>query len=158
MPRTVDHTAVVSNDPAPFAAHYADAMRDRDRHGRIRHVDGDARRRPAEGFRPAGGHRRFADLVEDALSELPEQVLRELADAVLAVEDVPPDEPVVGPGPWEPPLARLALTSPRRLTVYRRAIELRATSRMELAETIRGGAVEAVAEALGWPDDAWDWD
>src|SRR5690606_10857359 len=63
------------------------AMR-RDRHGRLAHADTDERRRPPAGFR-VRDPRRFAALVDEAISLLPEPLARELAAAEVVVLDVP---------------------------------------------------------------------
>lgn len=127
-------------------------MGDLDRHGRARRTDGDRRRRPPDGFR-ARDERRFARLAEDALSSLPTDLLREVADAELQVAHVPPAEAEHAP---EPPLARLDLGPPRRLVVYRRAVELRSSSRADLVEVLREAAARAIVDALGLPEPDWD--
>lgn len=126
-----------------------------DRHGRARRTDGDRRRRPVDGFR-ARGTRRFEDLVEDALSGLPVRHLKEIAEARLALEAVPPTDAVTPDG--DAVLGRLELRRPRTLVLYRRAIELRAGSRAELTDVIRDAAGQAIGMALGWPRDDWDWE
>jgi len=127
-----------------------------DRHGRLRRTDGDRRRRPVDGFR-ARDRARFEDVAEDALGGLPARVLREIAGARLGLEDVPP-QPEPADAGEEPELGRLELGTPRRLVLYRRPIELRAGSRMELADAVRDAAAEAVGRALGWPETDWEWD
>lgn len=126
-----------------------------DRHGRVRRADGDRRRRPVDGFR-VRATRRFEDLVEEAVSGLPARMLREIAEAHLRLEAVPPDDAVDAGG--EAVLGRLELTRPRRLVLYRRAIELRAGSRAELTDVIRDATAQAVGMALGWPEADWDWE
>jgi hypothetical protein len=130
-------------------------MRDADRHGRARRADGDRRRRPADGFR-ARDERRFEALTEDALTTLPAALLAELDGAALRIEDIPPAQAPAEDR--EPPMAHLALTRPRRLTVYRRTVELRASSRLELTEVLREAAARAIVDALGLPEPDWDED
>ncbi len=126
-------------------------MRD-DRRGRAARADGDRARRPPEGFR-ARSHERFAQLTDEALLELPAAVARAAGDAEILIADVPP-----------PPLAsevepKLAAFSPARpgvpaqLTLYRRAIELRAIDRADLTALIVEATIDAVADALGHPPD-----
>lgn len=124
----------------------------RDRHDRARRGEPDRRRRPVDGFR-LRDDRRFELLVEDVLATLPAALLREIADADLRIEALPAEEP----RETEPRLALLdATVRPRRLTVYRRPIEARAGSRLELAEVIRSAVGREVADTFGlsdWDDD-----
>jgi predicted Zn-dependent protease with MMP-like domain len=135
-----------------------------DRHGRHRRAEIDRRRRPVDGFRtPDRG--RFARLVEDVLSELPPSFLTHLEDTVILVEDVPDVTGASSPhGPDEVPLARYDAAPPggrrgrapvaAQLTLYRRPLEARATSKLELSALVREVTVLEVADHLGIDDDA----
>jgi predicted Zn-dependent protease with MMP-like domain len=137
-----------------------------DRHARHRRAEIDRRRRPVDGFRTAD-RGRFARLVEDVLAELPASFLTHLEETVILVEDVP-DVPGAASthGPDEVPLARYdagAPTDPRgrtrtpaRLILYRRPLEARATSKLELSALVREITVLEVADHLGIDDDAID--
>lgn len=121
-------------------------MAPRDRHGRAARSDSDRRRRPATGFR-ARDVRRFRQIVEDAVDTLPEQLASPLDSADLVIVDIPPrsGDPV-DLASFQP------AATPPLLTVYRRPLEMRAESRLELEEVVRIAVGEAVARALGITD------
>ncbi len=114
--------------------------------------DNDRRRRPTHGFRTRDVTR-FADLAQDALSELPDELLAAVAQAELIVEEVPPEPSVARP---DVPLAAVQLQPKARVTIYRRPLESRAVDRAELTDLLRGAIGRQVAEALGI--DSADWD
>jgi predicted Zn-dependent protease with MMP-like domain len=146
-----------------------------DRHARHRRASGDRRRRPSDGFR-ATSRARFERLVEDAVTTLPPELLRELDRVQLWVEDVPPDRPedaeapplgryevaAAVPGPTGPSAgaatgdARRRTAGTDRLVLYRRPLELRATSKVDLAELVRFTVVHELAHHLGIDDDRLD--
>jgi predicted Zn-dependent protease with MMP-like domain len=147
-----------------------------DRHARHRRGVGDRRRRPSDGFRALTAAR-FERLVEDAIATLPGELLRELDRVDVVVSDVPPplgasgDPPPLGryePARRQRPSARSSPgTRPSppagrdRLTLFRRPLELRATTRIELAELVRSTVVHELAHHLGIDDDRLDelgWD
>jgi predicted Zn-dependent protease with MMP-like domain len=133
-----------------------------DRHARHRRAEPDRRRRPVDGFRTAD-RGRFGRLVEDALAELPPSFLEHLDGTTIVVEDVPPV-----PGDGDAGEVALAAydTAPVRgrgrrapghlLTLYRRPLEARATSKRDLAAIVREVTVLEVAEHLGIDDDQID--
>lgn len=139
-----------------------------DRHARHRRAPGDRRRRPSDGFR-AASRGRFERLVEVALATLPPELLRELDRVQLWVEEVPPTPPGTGEAP---PLGRIEATPARRvsasasaagpappterLVLFRRPLELRATSKADLAELVRFTVVHELAHHLGIDDDRLD--
>ena len=136
-----------------------------ERHARRRRADVDRRRRPVDGFR-ATDRRRFERLVEDALAELPESLLEHLDNVQLTVEDVPPPDPV-GTGSDEILLGLYQgvpktergwgdAALPDRITLFRRPLEARATSKAELAELVRETVVHEVAHHFGIDDDRLD--
>lgn len=136
-----------------------------DRHARHRRADTDRRRRPVDGFR-ARDLRRFERLVEDALAELPAELLSHLDDVLLTVADVPPadaagaggDAVLLGLYQQAEPADRGsgAAALPDRITLFRRPIETRATSKDDLAEIVRETVVYEIAHHLGIDDDGLD--
>lgn len=102
----------------------------------------------------------FDDLVLDTVDSL-ERYARELADVEFAVEDVPPelnvyDSDVLEDG--DVPLARLqparpGQSSPARIVLYRRPLELRASHRDDLADLVHDVIIEQVATLLGVDPD-----
>jgi predicted Zn-dependent protease with MMP-like domain len=129
-----------------------------DRHGRHRRADVDRRRRPVDGFRTVDASR-FVRVVEDVLRDLPDELLDHLADVAVAVEDVPPadaDDEVELGRYVAAPAGRAGRTGRDRLTLYRRPIEARATSKPDLAELVRLTVVHEVAHHLGIDDDRLD--
>ncbi|WP_052666158.1 metallopeptidase family protein [Nitriliruptor alkaliphilus] len=139
-------------------------MRD-DRHARHRRADTDRRRRPVDGFR-ASDRRRFERLVEDAVAGLPEELLSHLDNVQLTVVDVPPADPVgdgrdavlLGLYQGVPRTERTwgAAALPDRITLFRRPLEARASSRAELAEIVRETVVHEIAHHFGIDDDRLD--
>ena len=121
-------------------------MVSRDRHGRTARADSDRRRRPAPGFR-ARNVGRFRQIVEDAVDTLPERLAAPLDDAELEIADVPP-----GGGDTVSLAHFRPSPRPALLTVYRRPLESRAESRIELEEIVRIAIGEAIARALGITD------
>jgi predicted Zn-dependent protease with MMP-like domain len=133
-----------------------------DRHARHRRAEPDRRRRPVDGFRTAD-RGRFGRLVEDALAELPPSFLEHLDGTTIVVEDVPPVPN--GDDAGEVPLATYAAAPGRGggrrapghlLTLYRRPLEARATSKRDLAAIVREITVLEVADHLGIDDDQLD--
>ena len=120
----------------------------RDRHGRLAAADSDGRRRPPPGYRVPSG-RRFMQVVADAVGSLPSRLASPLYAAELAVEDIPPRD-------WDGvALAEFRTASggrPAMLTIYRRPLEARSDSRLDLIEAVRIAVGEAVARALGITD------
>lgn len=156
--------------------------RTRDRHGRGLRAPL-ARRRAVVGSRAvdvpvaATQAERFDDLVHDAVERLELRWARELEPVEFAVVDVPAVPPGAGPDP-DPdpdlvvdetaggavPLGRLlrggvdarGTGTPPRVVVYRRPLEARAASRVELAELVHDVVVEQVARLLGLDPDEVD--
>lgn len=119
-----------------------------DRHGRLPRSDGDLRRRPADGFRAATAGR-FRRLLHESVRTAPIEVRQALRNARIEVVDVPdPDAVAVAEVTGDLPLARY-LSSPTSvcLLVYRRAVEMRASSRASLVEVLRAAIEDAVGEA-----------
>lgn len=91
---------------------------------------------------------RFDDLVLDALERLERRFSAELSGVEIAVEEVP--DPHRFGSAEDVPLGAVVTTRDRpRIVVYRRPIELRATSRGELAVLVGEVVLEQVAELLG---------
>ncbi|MGO1737620.1 MAG: metallopeptidase family protein [Actinomycetaceae bacterium] len=132
----------------------------------------EARRRDRHGRGPRGpllpwqlpGWRtradRFDDLLLDAVERLEHGWADELAGVEIAVEDVPPSDPA----PWEHRAVALgryyagdrAAGLPRRIVVYRRPVESRATDPADLADLVTAALVEQVAAMLGRSPDEID--
>jgi len=107
---------------------------------------------------------RFDDAVRDAFGEIEQHWAQELAQVVLAVEDVPPS---FAPGSaglvtddTEGGAVPLAIAvpadhaRPARLVVYRRPVEARVEGLGDLVALLHDVLVDAVAELLGRdPDD-----
>jgi predicted Zn-dependent protease with MMP-like domain len=140
------------------------SSRRHDRHGRATRADNTRQRRPPDGFRATHGAR-FSDLVKNAIAELPPILLEGMSGINVVIETIPPvDDETIAKG--EVPLVRL--TNPiggaggassvakeaedRRLVVYRRPLELRATSHGELIEIIRTAIGGEIARFLGIED------
>ena len=121
-----------------------------DRHGRTNKADNDPRRRPSDGFR-ALSRVRFAKLVEDAITVLPQRYAQPRANAEVTVEELPPPPMVDDAGEIV-----LATFDRRRLTVYRRPLQMRAETRSLLEETVIVAIAQAVARAMGYGDDLND--
>lgn len=117
-----------------------------DRHGRALRTPPDARRRPDHGFRMAS-RRRFEALLRDVLPTLPAPVSAALHDVTVEHRDVPG---TATPDGRSVPLVELRVGAGRAqvLVVHRRALELRALSRGDLAELLRVEIVRTAAEAL----------
>jgi predicted Zn-dependent protease with MMP-like domain len=133
-----------------------------DRHGRTRRADADRRRRPVDGYR-LRDRRRFERLVVDTMGTLPEELMVHLDGTQLVIEDLPPasehGEGEVPLGTYRGPDAELGPDRrplPQRVTVYRRPIEARATSRAEVVELVRLTVLHEVAHHLGIDDDRLD--
>jgi hypothetical protein len=99
----------------------------------------------------------FEDLVLSAVDRVTERWKAELGDVEFGTEDVPQlpvdwaDEPI----PFGS-LIRATATTPARIVLFRRPIEMRAASRRELAALIREVVVEHVADLLGRDPDEID--
>lgn len=101
------------------------------------------------------------------LTELPPSFLAHLEGTIVVVEDVP-DVPGAASSlaPGEVPLGRYdaapdggrrrGTPAAARLTLYRRPLEARATTKLELSILIREVTVLEVADHLGLDDDAID--
>lgn len=106
---------------------------------------------------------RFDNLVLDAVEHVEERWLDELRSLEFAVEEVPPPEPpaavddeIASAGV---PLARLLPPSgstPARVVIYRRPLELRAIDREDLEDLVHDIVVEEVAHFLGLSPDVVD--
>ena len=118
-----------------------------DRHGRTARAYNDPRRRPSDGFR-ALTPVRFRKLVDDAISALPERYGSPLKGAMVQIADLPPPPMVDRDGE-----VLLATFDRRRLTVYRRPVEMRADTRAGLEEVVLVAIAQAVAQALGLDED-----
>ena len=95
----------------------------------------------------------FDSLVLDVVHELEERWHAELGLVEFAVEEIPmvPDDTV--------PLATLVPgtnSTPTRLVLFRRPIELRAETRPDLSAMVLTVLVEQVSELLGRPPDEID--
>lgn len=168
--------------PRPYAAGVQPSRRPRtrDRHERglraplvrrVVDVGGRAVEVPAARSRSE----RFDDLVHDAVEHLEQRWARELEAVEFAVVDVPyvpagadvaadPDVVCDETAGGAVPLGRLlpggvdaggAATAPR-VVVYRRPLEARAGSRVELAELVQDVVVDVVARLLGLEPDEVD--
>jgi predicted Zn-dependent protease with MMP-like domain len=129
-----------------------------------RGVDRDRRGRGMRGpaFGPGGPHgrvpahlsrrERFDRVAIEALADIEPRWTEELADLELAVEDIP-----VLPQTWQSPRVPLAAlvgrtaTTPARLVLYRRPIEHRAETTLDLEALVLTVVVEQLAEFLGVP-------
>ncbi len=135
-----------------------------DRHARYRRATADRRRRPVDGYRSLTRDR-FDRLVDDALASLPQELLDYIENVQIVVEDVPPgnalgqgDEVLLGLYQGVPRTVRSADLPllPDRITLYRRPIEARATTKAELADVVRETVVHEVAHHFGIDDDRLD--
>jgi hypothetical protein len=99
----------------------------------------------------------FEDVVISVVDRLTERWKAELVDVEFGTEDVPQlppdwsDEPI----PFGS-LIRATSTSPARIVVFRRPIEMRAGSRRELAALVREVVVEHLADLLSRDPDEID--
>lgn len=96
---------------------------------------------------------RFDDLVLDAVERL-ERHLPEVARVDVVVEEVPivPDADLRDPAEETVPLGRAepaAGGEPPRIVVHRRPLELRARTRLELADLVQDVVAEQVAALFG---------
>ena len=106
---------------------------------------------------------RFDNIVLDAVEHVEERWLDQLRSLEFAVEEVPPTEPpalvddeIASAGV---PLARLlppAGTTPARIVIYRRPLELRAVDREDLEDLVHDIVVEEVAHFLGLSPEVVD--
>jgi predicted Zn-dependent protease with MMP-like domain len=135
-----------------------------DRHARHRRGEVDGHRRPADGYR-AMGRGRFERLVGRALDSLPDDLLDHLDNVQITVEDVPDadplgrgDEVLLGLYQGVPRTERDLASGllPDRITLYRRPLEARATSRHDLQALVRETLVHEVAHHFGIDDDRLD--
>lgn len=133
-----------------------------DRHARHRRPDADRRRRPVEGFR-ASSPARFDRLVDDAIATLPRGLLVYLDGVLIAIEDLPPADPlgtgeelVLGLFQDGPRRSAEAATRGARITLYRRPIEARARNRYELADIVQETVVHEIAHRFDIDDDRLD--
>jgi hypothetical protein len=99
----------------------------------------------------------FEDIVLTVVERLTERWKAELGDVEFGTEDVPqlPEEWSDEPMPFGS-LIRATPTSPARVVLFRRPIEMRATTRRELAALVREVVVEHVADLLGRDPDEID--
>jgi predicted Zn-dependent protease with MMP-like domain len=134
-----------------------------DRHARRRRRDADPRRRPVDGYRLATTTR-FDRLVQDAIAGLPDGLLGYLDDVDVLVTDVPPPD-LLGPADTDGLLGRFRTATRRRpddrgstasLTLHRRPLEARATSRQELTDLVQDTVVQLLAEHFRLDDDRLD--
>jgi hypothetical protein len=98
---------------------------------------------------------RFERLASDVLATMPEPVGPALALAAVRHRDVPPASPQAG----EVPLVRLEVRGGRvvSLTIYRRPLEARAISALDLADLLRLSIAKEAADLLGLDlGDEWD--
>lgn len=130
-----------------------------DRHARHRRSPADRRRRPVDGYRTASADR-FDRLVDDAISGLPEPLVRYLEDVEVAVAEIPTvvsDEVALAAmRTLRGPRARRRTTASARLTLFRRPLEARAVSRADLVDLIQVVVVDHLADHFGIDDDRLD--
>jgi hypothetical protein len=127
-----------------------------DRHGRHRRTAPDPRRRPDAGFR-LGSSARFAQLTADVLTTMPEPVASAIRGAEVRHTDVP-GEPL-DPAEDRVPLVRIRASGGRArvLEVYRRPLEARALSALDLAELLRVAIAREAADVIGLElGEEWD--
>jgi hypothetical protein len=126
-----------------------------DRHGRTPRTRPDARRRPEHGFRLAS-RPRFAQITADVLATMPEPVAGALRGAEVRHLDVPPPARLEGD---DVPLVHIEVSGGRapRIEVYRRPIEVRALSALDLAELLRDALAHEAADVIGL-DLGEEWD
>jgi hypothetical protein len=126
-----------------------------DRHGRQPRTPPDSRRRPDPGYRLRSAAR-FARMTADVLTTMPEPVASAVRGAEVRHLDVPSaatsaDEPV--------PLVRIEAAGRRArvLEVYRRPLEARARSALDLAELLRVAIAREAADVIGLElGEEWD--
>ncbi len=128
-----------------------------DRHGRGARGVPDRRRRPVDGYRLPSA-RRFADLVDDVLGSLPPPVRQALATADVHILEVPPrgTVPVDGMLPLVAVQGRTGRAT--RVSVYRRPVEARALSRLDLADLLGEALIIEASRTLGLDLGDWGFD
>lgn len=93
---------------------------------------------------------RFEEAVLDAVGAFEQRLGSSLPDLEVAVEDVPPTDPA----PWEGTVA-LGRLFPQergakaRMVIYRRPVESRATSPLEVAAIVQEVVIEQLSAMLG---------
>ncbi len=98
------------------------------------------------------GRELFDQVAIEVMSDVESRWAEELAPVELAVEDIP-----VLPRTWVAPRVPLAVlvpgtqSAPPRLVLYRRPIEHRAESRLDLEALVLTVVVERIADYLGVP-------
>ena len=99
----------------------------------------------------------FEDLALSVVERVTERWKTELGSVEFGTEDVPqlPAEWADEPIPFGS-LIRATPTAPARIVLFRRPIEMRATSRRELAALVHEVVVEHVADLLGRDPDEID--
>jgi hypothetical protein len=127
-----------------------------DRHGRSARTLPDRKRRPVDGFRLLSS-RRFAEMVADILATMPEPVGSALRGARVRTVDVPPADAALTDG-WLP-VVRVRCQAGRatEVEIYRRTLETRSMSRLDLAELLQISIAREAATALGLElGEEWD--
>jgi predicted Zn-dependent protease with MMP-like domain len=100
------------------------------------------------------GRERFDQLALDVMSDIESRWTEELAAVELAVEDIP-----LLPRTWVAPRVPLASmvpatgSTPPRLVLYRRPIEHRSETRVDLEALLLTVVVEQLADFLGVPPE-----
>jgi len=133
-------------------------MRRDDRHARHRRRPDDPRRRPAQGWRTSSADR-FDRLVSNAMGDLPPFILEHLENVAVVVAEIPPEgEILLGLYEGVPRTERDGWlpSLPDRITLYRRPLEARASTRDELSFLIAETLVHEVAHHVGIDDDRLD--
>lgn len=99
----------------------------------------------------------FDSLVLDVVEDLEERWAAELAQVEFAVEETPlvPDDWTADTVPLAA-LVRGTATTPTRLVLFRRPIELRSETRADLSAMVLTVLVEQVSELLGRPPEEID--
>ncbi len=99
----------------------------------------------------------FDSLVLDVVEDLEERWAAELAQVEFAVEETPlvPDDWTANTVPLAT-LVRGTATTPTRLVLFRRPIELRSETRADLSAMVLTVLVEQVSELLGRPPEEID--
>jgi hypothetical protein len=126
-----------------------------DRHGRAHRARPDQRRRPDAGFRVTSTAR-FARIAADVVATMPEPVRSALAGAEVVHREVPPGGARLD---GSVPLVAVEGASgrARRVEIYRRPIEARAVSALDLVELLRVALAREVADVVGLElGEEWD--
>jgi predicted Zn-dependent protease with MMP-like domain len=127
-----------------------------DRHARHRRADADRRRRPSDGHR-SRDRARFQRLVADAVAGLPPTLRSQLDRVELVIHDVPPRGATAVLSRYEPAAGDPSDTAGAdQLTLFRRPLELRAASKLDLIDLVRETLVHELAHHLGIDDDGID--